>query len=120
MKNLHKKIGAMVLAGAIVIGGCLSNVSFAHASALNIYEMASYNSNNPEDNKIFIKEFGGWFNEILGQKQEIKDLNILFNDMSHLKKYLEEKEFPEGIYLASIKPRPGIESSNLNILFRYE
>lgn len=125
MKNLNKKIGAIALAGAIVMGGCFANVSFIHAKSSDILKVASYNSNNPEDNKIFIQEFGGWWEDyISGEKLKIKDLSaeygIVFDNYDHLVKFLEDKKIPKGVYLASISPDLNVERENYNMLFQYK
>lgn len=122
MKNLNKKICAMALAGMIVAGGAgLSSASVAHAYASDILVMASYNSDNPKDNEIFLKEFGGWWYDYVSERKiEIKDFKIVFNSMDDLEKYLKEKDVPSGVYLASIKPDPNRERENRNILFEYK
>ena len=122
MKNLNKKICAMALAGMMVAGGVgLSSASVAHAASSDIFIMASYNSNRPEDNEIFIKEFGGWFYDYVSESRiEIKNLGKVFDSMADLEKYLKEQNIPKGVYLASIKPDPNRERENRNILFEYK
>ena len=115
MKNLNKKIGAMVLASAIVIGGSLSSLSFANANPLNdgkIYRMISYNSTRKEDREKMSKSF----NESFGV--EVIDLEDKFENMGALEEYLKKLNVPR-VYQAVVKADPNRESEDYNIVFSY-
>ena len=125
MKNLHKKICAVALAGAIVIGGSLSSLSFANVGIVpEIMVGASYNSNENEerakkDIAIFIEEFG----IKLFEQKHVEDLSRngekVFPSMAALVQYLKENNCLPGAYFAIIQADPKVEKGNRNILFGY-
>ncbi len=100
MKNLNKKIGAMVLAGMVVVGGCLSASKVdVHAARLDLNSLSYYWGFDVLDIKIdknvdlqkYIEQFGDDYN--VHSKSKI----VLMNSIEFENK-VKSRNLSEGIY----------------------